>query len=79
MPLLSRIVEEYLNWKQVLWNPKTVTQCLSFIAVNRHPNHGSSDKEKTLNWGWLTGSEVQSIIVMAGNMVAYRHTRCWKS
>jgi hypothetical protein len=23
----------------------------------------------TFNWGWLTGSEVHSIIIMAGNMV----------
>lgn len=26
----------------------------------------------TFNWGWLTGSEVQSIIIMAGSMVV-RH------
>ena len=27
---------------------------------------------RTLNWGWLTGSEVQSIVIKAGNMAASR-------
>jgi hypothetical protein len=26
----------------------------------------------TFNWGWLTGSEVQSIIIKAGSMAASR-------
>ena len=29
---------------------------------------------KTFNWGWLTSSEVQSIIIMAGGLAASRHT-----
>jgi hypothetical protein len=29
------------------------------------------------NWGWLTGSEVQSI-VMTGSMVTCRQTWCWR-
>jgi hypothetical protein len=33
---------------------------------------------RTFNWGWLTGSEVQSIIIMAGSMVASKQTRCWR-
>jgi hypothetical protein len=41
--------------------------CLSygFTAVNRHHDQGKSYK-KTFNWGWLTGSEVQSIIIKVG-------------
>jgi hypothetical protein len=26
----------------------------------------------TFNWGWLTGSEIQSIIIKAGSMAASR-------
>ena len=29
-------------------------------------------------WGWLTGPEVQSIIIMAGSMVESRQTWCWR-
>jgi hypothetical protein len=29
---------------------------------------------KTFNWGWLTVSEVQSTIIMAGSMAMYRLT-----
>jgi hypothetical protein len=29
----------------------------------------------TFNWGWLTGSEVQSIIIRAGSMAA--SSRAW--
>jgi hypothetical protein len=34
---------------------------------------------KTFNWGWLTGSEVQSIIIKAGNMAASRQAWCRRS
>ena len=34
-----------------------------FTAVNRHHDQGKSYKKRTFNWGWLTGSEVQSIII----------------
>ena len=35
---------------------------------------------ENIHWrGLLTVSEVQSIIVMVGSMVAYRQTWCWKS
>jgi hypothetical protein len=27
----------------------------------------------TFSWGWLTVSEVQSVIIMAGSMAALRH------
>jgi hypothetical protein len=30
----------------------------------------------TFNWGWLTDSEVQSIIIMVGSMAASRQARC---
>ena len=45
------------------------TQSLSqsFTAVNRHHDQGNSYKD---NWGWLTGSEGQSIIIKAG---AWQH------
>jgi hypothetical protein len=33
----------------------------------------------TFNWGWLTGSEVQSIIIMAGSMAASRQAWCRQS
>jgi hypothetical protein len=37
-------------------------------------------KRTTLNWGWLTGSAVQSIIITVGSMVAWqaRHYRSWE-
>jgi len=31
------------------------------------------------NWGWLTGSEVQSIIIKWGNMAASRQAWCRRS
>jgi hypothetical protein len=42
--------------------------CISqgFTAVNRHHDQGKSYKKTTFNWGWLTGSEVQSIIIQVG-------------
>jgi hypothetical protein len=33
----------------------------------------------TFNWSWLTISEVQSIIIMAGSMAVFRQTWCWRS
>jgi hypothetical protein len=33
----------------------------------------------TFNWGWLTGSEVQSIITKAGSMALFRQARHWRS
>jgi len=41
------------------------TSVLGFTAVNRHHDQGNSYRT-TFNWGWLTGSEVQSIIIKAG-------------
>jgi len=37
-----------------------------FIAVKRHHDQVS------FSWGWLIGSEVRPIIIMAGSMVASR-------
>ena len=34
---------------------------------------------KTFHWGWLTVSEVQSIVIMAGSMAACRQTWCWRT
>jgi hypothetical protein len=36
--------------------------------MNRHHDQGKSyiKKKKTFIWGWLTGSEVQSIIIKVG-------------
>jgi hypothetical protein len=34
---------------------------------------------RTFNWGWLTGSELQSIIITAGSMAASRQTWCRRS
>ena len=34
--------------------------------------------KKTFNWdGWLIVSEIQSIIIMGGNMAACRQMWCW--
>jgi hypothetical protein len=33
----------------------------------------------TFNWGWLTGSEVQSIIIKVGSMAASRQAWCRRS
>jgi hypothetical protein len=60
----------------VLINPqKSVLAHLShgFPAVNRHHDQGKSYKKTTFNWGWLTGSEVQSIIIKVG---ACQHPGC---
>jgi hypothetical protein len=43
--------------------------CLSlgFTAVNRHHDQGNSYKGYLIgNWGWLTGSQVQCIIIKVG-------------
>jgi hypothetical protein len=51
-----------------------VSQCVFVMystAMKRHHDHGNS-YNKQFNWGWLTGSEVQSIIIMAGSMAASR-------
>jgi hypothetical protein len=48
--------------------------CLkSFIAAKRHQDQGNSHKGKHFfNLGWLTASEVYSIIVRVGSMAVYR-------
>ena len=46
-----------------VWKPEGVLVRAS-IAVNRHYDQGNS-----YNWGWLTGSKGQSIIIMAGSSV----------
>jgi hypothetical protein len=33
----------------------------------------------TFNWGWLTGSEVQPLIIMAGSRAASRQAWHWRS
>jgi alpha-mannosidase len=52
---------------------------LGFISVKSHYGQGNSYKGKTFNWSWLTVSEVQSIVIMAGSMAAGRHTWHWKN
>lgn len=39
--------------------------CLSegFTAVNRHHGQGNPYKGFTLKWGWITGSELLSIVI----------------
>jgi hypothetical protein len=32
----------------------------------------------TFNWGWLTGSEIQSIIIKAESMAASRQAWHWR-
>lgn len=34
-------------------------------------------KEK-INWGWLAGSEAQSIVITVANTKECRQTRCWR-
>jgi hypothetical protein len=34
--------------------------------------------KKTFNWGWLTVSEVQSIIIIMGSMVASQQMWYWR-
>lgn len=46
-------------------------------TVNR--KKGKFLKRTTSNWGWLTVSEVQSVIIKVGSMAAWRQTWCWKS
>ena len=33
----------------------------------------------TFNWGWLTGSEVQPVIIMGGSMAVSRQEWHWRS
>jgi hypothetical protein len=47
-------------------------------AVKGHHDQGNSCKGQ-LDWDWLILSEVPSIIIMAGSMVACRQTWCWRS
>ena len=53
---------------QAVFDLPRYTTCLSqgFTTVNRHHDQGKSYKKPTFNWGWLTGSEVQSIIIKVG-------------
>jgi hypothetical protein len=37
--------------------------------VKRHHDQGNSHKRTPFNWGWLTASEVQSIIIMVYSSV----------
>jgi hypothetical protein len=48
------------------------------IALNRHREQNNSYNGQHL-MGWLTGSEVQPIIFMAGTMAVSRQTWCWRS
>jgi hypothetical protein len=55
-PLLSRVLYPTLRRECVLVRAS--------ISMKRHHNQGNSFKGQHLfNWGWLTGSEVQSIII----------------
>ena len=55
-----------LGWKQT----ETAGKCLTGHSVDffliLHATQGNSYKI-TFNWGWLTGSQVQSIIIKAGS------------
>jgi len=44
---------------------------LGFNAVKRNPNQGNSYKDNVY-WGWIIGSEVQSIIIK----VMIQHSWC---
>jgi hypothetical protein len=51
-------------------------RCLSlgFTAVTK-----ATLIRATVNWGWLTGSEVQSIVIKVGSMAASRQAWCRRS
>jgi hypothetical protein len=49
------------------------------IAVKRHHDQGNSYKRKHLTGGLLNISEGQSMIIMAGSVVADWSARCWRS
>jgi uncharacterized membrane protein YhaH (DUF805 family) len=53
-----------------------VSQCS--IAVERLHDHGNSYKRKHLI-GVGLHSEVKTIIIISGSMVAHRQTWCWKN
>jgi hypothetical protein len=46
--------------------------------MQRYHDQSNSYKKKC-NWGWLTVSEIQSIVIMAESMAACRQTWCWRS
>jgi hypothetical protein len=46
--------------------------------VKNHHNQDNSQR-MALNWGWLTDSEIQSIIIMAGSIAVDRQAWHWRS
>ncbi|MCQ8205567.1 hypothetical protein NP569_25075, partial [Vibrio parahaemolyticus] len=46
--------------------PASASQNAGIKSVCHHCLEGAALIKKTFNWGWLTGSDVQSIIIKAG-------------
>lgn len=49
------------------------------IAVTRHQDRGNFDKGNHLIGGYLTVSEVSSVIIMVGSMMVHSQTQCWRN
>jgi hypothetical protein len=63
-----------LSWEIMNMKRNTGTVLVRvFIAVKILHNQGNSYKGQHFNWDWLTGSEGQSIIIMAGSTAASSH------
>lgn len=67
---------DYRGWQEGFQNRKVwlavvvVVFCLSYcsVVVMRHHDQGNSYKDKHIIRGWLTPSEVQSIIIRHGSI-----------
>jgi hypothetical protein len=55
------------------WGPTTKLGILVkvSIAMKRHHGQDKSYGRTTFNWGWLTGSEIQSILILVGSMAPW--------
>ena len=56
-------------------NPSRALLQFRFTSLWR----GTVTKATTFNWGWVTGSEVQPIIIKVGSMAASKEAWCWRS
>jgi hypothetical protein len=70
---LSKIFErtmDIIRSKEVLWEIYLYRCYLRFSLLWTDTMTKATLKRTTFNQGWLTGSEIQSIIIMAGSMAA---------
>lgn len=66
-PSVSLVLGDQVSW--TITATRLLSQCS--IAVKRHCDHTTQlSQKKAFKWGWLTISEVLSIFIVTGSMVA---------